>query len=210
MSCGTRAQHFRPGDPDGAQLLRSLPLGKLLPYSWWPLTAPLRQPAPSPVLHLLWLRTPLPNFPVRAPQPDAIYRGPTGTADCTYILRSCSRQPLRTAGHPVRGQSRRHPATTLASQLHHRTAIHPATADNYCLAVHLCHALLSLLDTRETITTLHPNVYLSRHRFPDVGQEDCLPDTRTERERTTTPARTLAPDQNRYPQPPSPATLPTG
>ena len=31
----------------------------------------LRQPAPSPVLHLLWLRTPLPNFPVRAPAADA-------------------------------------------------------------------------------------------------------------------------------------------
>jgi hypothetical protein len=31
----------------------------------------LRQPAPSPVVHLLWLRTPLPNFPVRAPAADA-------------------------------------------------------------------------------------------------------------------------------------------
>ncbi|MFD3870820.1 hypothetical protein [Streptomyces sp. NPDC058623] len=33
--------------------------------------ATLRQPAPSPVLHLLWLGTPLPNFPVRAPAVDA-------------------------------------------------------------------------------------------------------------------------------------------
>lgn len=40
-------------------------------YCWWPLTAPLRQPAPSPILHLLWLRTLLPNLPVRAPAADA-------------------------------------------------------------------------------------------------------------------------------------------
>ncbi|MFE9928140.1 hypothetical protein [Streptomyces sp. NPDC005533] len=33
--------------------------------------ATLRQPAPSPILRLLWLRTPLPNFPVRAPAADA-------------------------------------------------------------------------------------------------------------------------------------------
>jgi len=39
-----------------------------------------RQPAPSPVLHLLRLRTPLPNLPVRAPQSDAIHRGTAGTA----------------------------------------------------------------------------------------------------------------------------------
>ncbi|WP_217201427.1 hypothetical protein [Streptomyces buecherae] len=31
----------------------------------------LRQPAPSPVLRLLWLGTPLPNLPVRAPAADA-------------------------------------------------------------------------------------------------------------------------------------------
>src|SRR5689334_24022535 len=30
MSCGTRTQGFRPGDPDGAALLRSLPLGHSL------------------------------------------------------------------------------------------------------------------------------------------------------------------------------------
>ncbi|MEB8338564.1 hypothetical protein OKJ99_13770, partial [Streptomyces endophyticus] len=34
-------------------------------------SATLRQPAPSPVLRLLWLGTPLPNFPVRAPAADA-------------------------------------------------------------------------------------------------------------------------------------------
>ncbi|GHD36363.1 hypothetical protein GCM10010317_000620 [Streptomyces mirabilis] len=37
----------------------------------------LRQPAPSPVLRLLlWLRTPLPNFPVRAPAADAFTEEP--------------------------------------------------------------------------------------------------------------------------------------
>ena len=35
-------------------------------------SAALRQPAPSPVLRLLWLRTSLPNFPVRASAADAI------------------------------------------------------------------------------------------------------------------------------------------
>ena len=34
-------------------------------------SATLRQPAPSPVLRLLWLRTPLPNLPVRASAADA-------------------------------------------------------------------------------------------------------------------------------------------
>ena len=35
-------------------------------------SAALRQPAPSPVLLLLWLRTTLPDFPVRASAADAI------------------------------------------------------------------------------------------------------------------------------------------
>jgi hypothetical protein len=34
-------------------------------------SATVRQPAPSPVLHLLWLGTPLPNLPARAPAADA-------------------------------------------------------------------------------------------------------------------------------------------
>ncbi|GGV85407.1 hypothetical protein GCM10010228_64740 [Streptomyces massasporeus] len=82
MSCGTRVQDFHPGDPDGAQLLRSSLLSN---YSltetanyWYPKllvasknSATLRQPAPSPVLRLLRLGTPLPNLPVRAPAADA-------------------------------------------------------------------------------------------------------------------------------------------
>ena len=81
MSCGTRVQDFHPGDPDGARLLRS---SLLINYSltetahcWYrellvaSNSATLRQPAPSPVLRLLWLGTPLPNLPVRAPAADA-------------------------------------------------------------------------------------------------------------------------------------------
>jgi hypothetical protein len=39
-------------------------------------SATLRQPAPSPVLRLLWLRTPLPNLPARAPAADAFTEEP--------------------------------------------------------------------------------------------------------------------------------------
>ncbi|MDQ0935213.1 hypothetical protein QFZ49_005184 [Streptomyces turgidiscabies] len=73
-------------------------------------SATLRQPAPSPVLHLLWLRTPLPNLPVRASAADAFTEVPL--TDCTagycelhlrvLPLQYCSRRPLITAGHPVR------------------------------------------------------------------------------------------------------------
>jgi hypothetical protein len=88
MSCGTRALQFRPGDPDGARLLRSslwdLPTaGKALLRTAGTTnrsvtchSATFRQPAPSPVLRLLWLRTPLPNFPVRAPAADAFTEEP--------------------------------------------------------------------------------------------------------------------------------------
>jgi hypothetical protein len=62
-------------------------------------SATLRQPAPSPVLRLLWLRTPLPNLPARAPAADAFTEEPltylhcwipltalTGTATSTAVL----------------------------------------------------------------------------------------------------------------------------
>ncbi|MFD9429213.1 hypothetical protein ACFWCW_42775, partial [Streptomyces sp. NPDC060054] len=39
-------------------------------------SATLRQPAPSPVLRLLWLGTPLPNLPVRTPAADAFTEEP--------------------------------------------------------------------------------------------------------------------------------------
>ena len=91
MSCGTRVHDFSPGDPDGARLLRSslwdqsfterglrtagtalLRTAGDANCSVASYSATLRQPAPSPVLRtLLWLGTPLPNLPVRAPAADA-------------------------------------------------------------------------------------------------------------------------------------------
>jgi hypothetical protein len=82
MSCGTRAHDFRPGDPDGAG---SSVLPSVIDYLSRGVlrtagdancsvacdSATLRQPAPSPILPLLWLRTPLPNLPVRASAADA-------------------------------------------------------------------------------------------------------------------------------------------
>src|SRR5258708_7924984 len=96
----------------------------------WPVdSATLRQPAPSPVVRLLWLRTPLPNFPVRAPAADAFTEVLLTDFTAGYCephsneLRYCSRRPLITAGHPVRSSVRRLPATALASELHHRTVL---------------------------------------------------------------------------------------
>ena len=80
MSCGTRAQHsarailMAPGSSVSSLWDQSLA------YCWYCspaycsvacVSATLRQPAPSPVLRLLWLRTPLPNLPVRASAADA-------------------------------------------------------------------------------------------------------------------------------------------
>ena len=61
-------------------------------------SATVRQPAPSPVLHLLRLGTPLPNLPVRAPAADAF----TEVLLTDFTAGYCSRRPLITAGHPVR------------------------------------------------------------------------------------------------------------
>jgi hypothetical protein len=67
MSCGTQAQDFRPGDPDGAWLLRS----SLWIITYLAVLPPARQPALSPVLRMPWRRPLLPNFPERAPAADA-------------------------------------------------------------------------------------------------------------------------------------------
>jgi len=55
MSCGTRAQDLRPGDPDGVRLLRSSLVDQLLAkrgtaYCWYCRTSRCarRQPTPSP------------------------------------------------------------------------------------------------------------------------------------------------------------------
>ena len=78
---------LRPGDPDDAWAPPFFPLDQppanvncwccvllVLPVmrtAGGLESATLRQPAPSPVLHLLWLGTPLPNLPVRTPAADA-------------------------------------------------------------------------------------------------------------------------------------------
>ena len=71
MSCGTRALGLRPGDPDGAWLLR--------PSLWYQsLTAYCVAACGSAALRRLarrlffsWPGTPLPNFPGRASAADA-------------------------------------------------------------------------------------------------------------------------------------------
>jgi hypothetical protein len=124
MSCGTRVQDVGPGDPDGARLLRSslwdqLPTTGVLRTAGTAYcsaacdSAALRQPAPSPVLRLPWLGTPLPNLPVRASAADAFTEVlltyfTAGSCELhlqVLPLRSCSRRPLITAGHPVRSSA---------------------------------------------------------------------------------------------------------
>jgi hypothetical protein len=141
-------------------------------------SATVRQPAPSPVLRLLWLGTPLPNFPVRASAADAFTEVLLTDFTAGYCelhlrvlpLRYCSRRPLITAGHPVRSSvpspSCNNPG--FGTPPPHRPA--NCNCVYCCPAVRLCQALLSLWATRETITTPPPNVYSSQHRFSRVRQ----------------------------------------
>ena len=99
MSCGTRAQTSAR-----AILMARVPpffLGDQLPTTAGDAnrsvacdSATLRQPAPSPVLRLLRLGTPLPNLPVRASAADAftevlLIDFTAGTANCTYGYCHC-------------------------------------------------------------------------------------------------------------------------
>jgi len=170
MSCGTRVQDVGPGDPDGARLLRSSLWDQLLTSGVLRTagdtncsaacdSAALRQPAPSPVLRLPWLGTPLPNLPVRAPAADAftevlLTHFTAGYRELHLLVlpprqpRSCSRRPLITAGHPVRSPvaspSCNNPG--FATPPPHR----PANCTcMYCSpAVRVCQALRSLWVTR--------------------------------------------------------------
>lgn len=120
MSCGTRAQDVRPGDPDGAWILRSFPLAELIhlagtAYCWccvllmlrtagglsqrhFSTASPVARPAPAPA----W--NPAVEPPGTRARSRRLYRG---TAEqhcwsCELHLPNCSWRPLITAGHPVR------------------------------------------------------------------------------------------------------------
>ena len=152
MSCGTRGQEFRPGDPDGARLLRS---SLLINYSltetancWYckllvtSNSATLRQPAPSPVLRLLWLRTPLPNHPVRAPAADAfteVLLNDLTAGYCELALTRTATAVLLVAAPDHCGPPG--PVVSpvavaqqeLASKLHHRTVMRVLLPGSSCL-----------------------------------------------------------------------------
>ena len=139
-------------------------------------SATLRQPAPSPVLRLLWLGTPLPNFPVRAPAADAfteVLLTDFTAGYCELHLRVLPTAVLLTAAPDHCGPPG--PVVSPVAVLQQPWLRNSTTAPScelqlrYCCpAVRLCQALLSLWATRETITTPPPNVYSGRHRFSRV------------------------------------------
>ncbi len=150
----------------------------------WPVTAPpFRQPAPLPVLRLLWLGTPLPNLPVRAPAADAFTEVPL--TDFTAGYCTASTAVLLTAAPDHRGPPGPvvSPVAVLRQPwLRNSTTAPPCELQlrDCCLAVHLCQALRSLCGTRETITTPPPNVYSDEHRFLFMrgrGTWPCSPQT---------------------------------
>ncbi|MFG2424867.1 hypothetical protein ACGFWD_38350 [Streptomyces sp. NPDC048448] len=191
MSCGTRAQHVRPGDPDGARLLRSFPLGSncSTAYCWYcePLgdlsqrhslaVSPVARPATAPA------ENPTAELPSARARSRRLHRGTahrlhcwsclTGTATAStaalLVVAPDSLRATRSGGQP-----RRRPATTLASKLHHRTALRPAARQFVSAG-----PLLSLWATRETIARRSPKVYSSQHRFPVVRSLGNRPRTAT-------------------------------
>ena len=178
MSCGTRVQDFRPGDPDGARPLRSSLLSN---YSlsetvncWWPRTAPLSGSRPRhPSCVCSGLEPPLPNLPVRASAADAFtevlltdfaagYFEPslTGTATAALLMAApdhCG--PPGPVVSPVAALQPlwlRNSTTAPSCELQLRTA-----ARQFISA-----GPLLISATRETITTPPTHVYCGWHRFP--------------------------------------------
>jgi hypothetical protein len=137
-------------------------------------SATLRQPAPSPVLRLLWLGTPLPNLPVRAPAADAFTEVPL--TDLTAGYRELHLRELLTAapdhcGPPGPVVS---PVAVLQQPwLRNSTTAPPCELQlHYCCPpVRVCRALLSLWTTGETIARPPPHVYSRQHRFSRTGAE---------------------------------------
>jgi len=105
---------------------------RILRTARWPVTAPPSDGQPrSPVPLLLRLGTPPSNLPVRAPTAGAFTEVlPTqphcGTATCTCGTAHGGRRSRRATR--CGRQSRRRPATTLASGLHQRTVPPTATS----------------------------------------------------------------------------------
>jgi hypothetical protein len=187
MSCGTRAQDVRPGDPDGARLLRSslgdnyLPnwgLRTALPHmlvmrtAQWPATAPHFGSQPRrPSCVRSGLEPHCRTSRCARPQPTPSPRCCSLTAAAGYcelhlrVLRYCSRRPLITAGHPVRSSVPSPPCNNPGFETPppHR----PAHCNCVTAARQFVSARALLISaTRETITTRLTNVYPGQHRFP--------------------------------------------
>ena len=125
-------------------LINYLPIENCVLLVAWT-SATLRQPAPSPILRLPWLGTPLPNLPARAPAADAFTEEPLNrTAPTELPLRYCSRRPLITAGPPVRSSV---PSPSCNRSGFETPPPHRPASCNllyHCPPVHLCRALLDL------------------------------------------------------------------
>ncbi|GEJ98930.1 hypothetical protein TNCT1_12070 [Streptomyces sp. 1-11] len=115
-------------------------------------SATLRQPAPSPVLRLLWLGTLLPNLPMRAPAADAFtevlltaltagYCDPSITGTATAVLLMAAPDhcgppgPVASPVAALRPLWLRNSTTAPSCELQLRYC---------CPAVHLCRASLDL------------------------------------------------------------------
>jgi hypothetical protein len=140
-------------------------------------SATLRQPAPSPVLRLLWLGTPLPNFPARAPAADAFTEEPLTTALLvlrpaltgnalvfTGVLLTAAPDHCGPPGPVVSSVAVLQQPWLRNSTTAPSCALQLLTAARQFVSAVPC----SISATRETITTRSPNVYSSQHRFPRV------------------------------------------
>ncbi len=125
---------LRPGDPDGAQPLRSLWINHLL-VRYCALRVirtagglhrtTVRQPAPSPVLQLPWLRTPLPNPLARAPAARRLHQENFMPLHCWYCRTAVLRVLLVAFTAPPSGSQPRRPYCNRSGlEPHCRTSRH--------------------------------------------------------------------------------------